>query len=132
MFPARGDWEGVARAKAICASCPVIEQCLDFISRNPERYGVWAGIAGKEITEERKRRRIDPRQVHTRLLRDETCRSVAQPRPAAGLLGTGQAEERPGIALRKPHARAVQQPQPQTANGTKADRLQDGDSTDLR
>ena len=55
MFPVRGDWQGVARAKAICATCPVIEQCLDFISRNPERYGVWAGIAGKEITEERKR-----------------------------------------------------------------------------
>lgn len=60
MFPARGDWEGVARAKAVCASCPVIEQCLDFISRNPERYGVWAGIAGKKITEERKRRQIIP------------------------------------------------------------------------
>ena len=63
MFPARGDWEGVARAKAICASCPVIEQCLDFISRNPERYGVWAGIAGKEITEERKRRQIIPNKA---------------------------------------------------------------------
>ena len=56
MFPVRGDGNGTARAKAICARCPVIEQCLDFITRNPERYGVWAGIAGKEITEERKLR----------------------------------------------------------------------------
>lgn len=60
MFPVRGDWEGVARAKRVCASCSVLDECLDFVSRNPERYGVWAGIAGKEITEERKRRSIIP------------------------------------------------------------------------
>lgn len=60
MFPVRGDNDGVKRAKAVCASCPVIEQCLDFVSRNPEKYGVWAGIAGKEITEERRRREIIP------------------------------------------------------------------------
>ena len=63
MFPVRGDWQGVQRAKAICATCPVIKQCLDFISRNPEGYGVWAGIAGKEITEERKRRQIIPNKA---------------------------------------------------------------------
>lgn len=63
MFPVRGDWRGVEKAKAICASCSVIEQCLDFVSRNPERYGVWAGIAGKEITEERKRREIIPNKA---------------------------------------------------------------------
>jgi WhiB family redox-sensing transcriptional regulator len=63
MFPVRGDWRGVERAKAICASCPVIDNCLDFVSRNPERYGVWAGIAGKEITEERKRRQIIPNKA---------------------------------------------------------------------
>ena len=60
MFPVRGDVGGVARAKAICASCPVIDECLDFVSHNPEKYGVWAGIAGKEITEERRRRLIIP------------------------------------------------------------------------
>lgn len=63
MFPVRGDWQGVELAKSICASCPVINNCLDFISRNPERYGVWAGIAGKEITEERKRRQIIPNKA---------------------------------------------------------------------
>jgi len=63
MFPVRGDWEGAVRAKAICATCPVFDHCLDFISRNPERYGVWAGIAGKEITEERKRREITPNKA---------------------------------------------------------------------
>lgn len=65
MFPARGDTEGVRLAKAVCASCPVIEDCRDFITRNPERYGVWAGIAGKAITEERKKRSIGtPRAKH--------------------------------------------------------------------
>lgn len=60
MFPVRGDWKGVLRAKAICASCSVIDQCMDFVSRNPEKYGVWAGIAGKEITEKRKELNIIP------------------------------------------------------------------------
>ena len=60
MFPARGDTEGVRLAKAVCASCPVIEDCRDFITRNPERYGVWAGIAGKAITQERKNRSMIP------------------------------------------------------------------------
>lgn len=60
MFPARGDAEGVARAKRVCASCPVIDDCLDHVTLSPERYGVWAGIAGKEITAERKRRSIIP------------------------------------------------------------------------
>lgn len=63
MFPVRGDVDGVKRAKAVCASCPVIEQCLDFVSRNPERYGIWAGIAGKEVTEERRRREIIPNKA---------------------------------------------------------------------
>ena len=63
MFPVRGDWQGVERAKAICATCPVIDSCLEWISRNPERYGIWAGIAGKEITEERKRRQIIPNKA---------------------------------------------------------------------
>ena len=60
MFPLRGDVNGVRHAKAICASCPVIDDCLEYVTTSPERYGVWAGIAGKEITEQRKRLQIIP------------------------------------------------------------------------
>jgi WhiB family redox-sensing transcriptional regulator len=58
MFPARGDTDGAEQARRVCASCPVFDECLDYVTRNPERHGVWAGMAGKEITEERKRRNL--------------------------------------------------------------------------
>jgi WhiB family redox-sensing transcriptional regulator len=33
-----------AEAKAICATCPVITDCLDFALRNGEKWGVWGGL----------------------------------------------------------------------------------------
>lgn len=37
-------------AKNICATCPVIAECLDWAHRNPEttRYGVWGGLTKDE------------------------------------------------------------------------------------
>jgi WhiB family redox-sensing transcriptional regulator len=40
------------RAKAICATCPVREACLEFALTNREHDGVWGGAT------ERERRRI--------------------------------------------------------------------------
>jgi len=34
-------------AKAICNSCPVMEQCRDYARKNPE-YGVWGGETEEE------------------------------------------------------------------------------------
>lgn len=51
FFPAAGAGEG-AEAKAVCARCPVAEQCLDFALMGNERYGIWGG------TSERDRRRL--------------------------------------------------------------------------
>jgi WhiB family redox-sensing transcriptional regulator len=31
-------------AKAVCASCPVREPCLDYAIRAGERYGIWGGL----------------------------------------------------------------------------------------
>lgn len=36
------------QAKAICADCPVREQCLDHAVRTPEQYGVWGGMTPQE------------------------------------------------------------------------------------
>jgi len=42
----------IARAKAVCARCPVRESCLDFALRTNQQYGIWGG------TDEDQRRRI--------------------------------------------------------------------------
>ena len=36
------------RAKAICASCPVLRQCAVYAIRYGERYGVWGGLSERE------------------------------------------------------------------------------------
>jgi WhiB family redox-sensing transcriptional regulator len=37
-----------ARAKAICATCPVIDICLRTALRNNEPFGVWGGMSPDE------------------------------------------------------------------------------------
>jgi WhiB family redox-sensing transcriptional regulator len=37
-----------ARAKAICAGCPVIRQCALHAIWYGERYGVWGGLSERE------------------------------------------------------------------------------------
>jgi WhiB family redox-sensing transcriptional regulator len=44
------------RAKAVCASCPVRAQCLDYAISRPEKYGVWGGLNEEERAAERRRR----------------------------------------------------------------------------
>lgn len=36
------------RAKAVCRSCPVIEQCLRHALQVQEPYGVWGGLTSDE------------------------------------------------------------------------------------
>jgi WhiB family redox-sensing transcriptional regulator len=44
-------------AKAICRSCVVQEECLEFALSNRERFGVWGGLGQNERAELLKRRR---------------------------------------------------------------------------
>jgi WhiB family transcriptional regulator, redox-sensing transcriptional regulator len=37
-----------ARAKAICARCPVIRECAGYAIAAGERYGVWGGLSERE------------------------------------------------------------------------------------
>lgn len=38
----------VKQAKAICAICPVKQECLDYALRNEEVYGIWGGKTTRE------------------------------------------------------------------------------------
>lgn len=53
FFPLRG--EDAAAAKAICAGCPVAEECLAYALTAYERHGVWGGASERERRRMRKR-----------------------------------------------------------------------------
>jgi WhiB family redox-sensing transcriptional regulator len=55
FFPTRG--ESAHDAKAVCAACPVQEQCLDFAMRLRITHGVWGGLTERERRLLRRRRR---------------------------------------------------------------------------
>lgn len=40
--------EREAQAKAVCAGCPVINDCLSHALSVPEYYGVWGGLSPEE------------------------------------------------------------------------------------
>ncbi|WP_213452867.1 WhiB family transcriptional regulator [Rhizomonospora bruguierae] len=47
FFPPDGSGAGPAwdaRAKAICAACPVWRPCLDWALRTGQEWGVWGGL----------------------------------------------------------------------------------------
>lgn len=41
----------VAAAKAVCATCPVASECLEYALGNAEVYGVWGGKSEDERRE---------------------------------------------------------------------------------
>lgn len=43
FFPEQGDMVSYRQAVAICATCPVIEDCNRHIEQHGERFGIWAG-----------------------------------------------------------------------------------------
>src|SRR5262249_48418650 len=44
------------KAKAVCASCPVQAECLNYAVSRPEKYGTWGGLNEGERASERRRR----------------------------------------------------------------------------
>lgn len=81
FFPERGDIVSVREAKAVCAACPVQEECRDFALEHLTLRGVWGGMSGRE-------RRDAPRPAAS--LRaaegDElACSHCGEPAPRAGL-----------------------------------------------
>ena len=41
----------IKKAKEICAICPVLKECTEFIKKNKDQYGIWAGLAPNERKE---------------------------------------------------------------------------------
>ena len=60
MYPGN-DHHGQAKARAICASCPVVEECLDYALGLPvvmvRQGGIFAGRGRAELERERRARR---------------------------------------------------------------------------
>lgn len=51
----------IERAKQICHSCPVIEECREYALNHNEPYGVWGGLSEEErgqILQNRRRARV--------------------------------------------------------------------------
>lgn len=56
FFPVDG--AGVDRARAICATCPVVNDCLEYALSEHIDHGVWGGCSERERRRIAKRRRI--------------------------------------------------------------------------
>lgn len=58
FFPTRGDRRGMAKARAICAGCPVQSPCLELALDAPEYgdHGVWGGLSENERSDLRRSR----------------------------------------------------------------------------
>jgi len=54
FFPARGANLDAVWAKAICAACPVRDECLN--ANLHETVGIWGGMSEEECRKERRRR----------------------------------------------------------------------------
>jgi hypothetical protein len=46
FFPKKGGQSG--KAKEVCATCPVIEDCLYYAIENSEIWGIWGGMHYRE------------------------------------------------------------------------------------
>jgi WhiB family redox-sensing transcriptional regulator len=67
------DLYDIARAKAICAKCPVSALCLDTALERQEPWGVWGGqllLNGRIVTNKRPRGR-PPKRPRPELVVDE-------------------------------------------------------------
>ena len=61
MFPKQHkDITYIAQARAICKSCPVKAQCLEYALEFPaaDMHGVWAGLTSRQLASEQRRRKI--------------------------------------------------------------------------
>jgi WhiB family transcriptional regulator, redox-sensing transcriptional regulator len=57
FFPSDG--VGVDKARKICASCPVVDQCLEHALDHRIEHGVWGGCSERERRRILKRRRSE-------------------------------------------------------------------------
>lgn len=63
FFPSPEDEAGVSSAKALCASCPVMDDCLAFAIETNQPDGVWGGTTPAERVRLRRRWLQDLREA---------------------------------------------------------------------
>lgn len=77
VFFSEGEGRTVAKAKAICATCPVRQRCLD--ENLHEVYGVWGGTSPRE--RRRLRRGLPTDRGHSPAIRAAAERLIAKGYP---------------------------------------------------
>jgi WhiB family redox-sensing transcriptional regulator len=45
-----------SQAKKICATCPVLDPCLEFAIETNQKYGIWGGMNDRERASLKRRR----------------------------------------------------------------------------
>ena len=48
FFPDKEDVGGIAKAKAVCATCPVASECLTWAIETNQGEGIWGGHTPRE------------------------------------------------------------------------------------
>ena len=52
------DKDKIALAKAVCAKCPVKQECLDYAIETKPEYGIFGGLSPSEFA------KLEPKEVH--------------------------------------------------------------------
>jgi WhiB family transcriptional regulator, redox-sensing transcriptional regulator len=55
----------IAKAKSICAACPVRQPCLEFALEYDLRHGIWGGTTPEDRQTQRLERRLGRLQAET-------------------------------------------------------------------
>lgn len=58
FFPERSNAQ-VDAARAVCHTCPVEKQCLEYALEKKERFGVWGGTSERERRKLQRQRRAE-------------------------------------------------------------------------
>lgn len=69
FFPKEGSHkslEHIGPARKICASCPVLEQCREWVLESfppTDLHGIWAGLSPRQVASEQQRLGITPKYL---------------------------------------------------------------------
>lgn len=55
FFPASEDLTAIRRAQAVCSSCPVQDECLNYALDTNQSEGIWGGVTAVERAKLRRR-----------------------------------------------------------------------------
>jgi WhiB family transcriptional regulator, redox-sensing transcriptional regulator len=61
FFPERG--ASTREAKAVCRSCEVRVDCLEYALAHGEKFGIWGGLSERERRRVRRQRALERRSV---------------------------------------------------------------------